>query len=152
MPEWICKKWLKEFGYDFCKELMIAFSKEPVLTLRPNTLKTDAKSLCDMLDVKADAIGSAVECEGFDIANDKLYLEGYYTVQDRAAMAAAIALEPKAGESIIDMCAAPGGKTTHIAELMQNKGQIKAFDIYDHKVELIKKNAKRLGITIIDVS
>lgn len=152
MPEWICKKWIKEFGYDFCKELMVAFSKEPVLTLRPNTLKTDAKSLCDMLNVKSKVVDDAVECDGFDIANDKLYLDGYYTVQDRAAMAAAMVLEPQAGECIIDMCAAPGGKTTHIAELMQNKGQIKAFDIYDHKVELIKKNAKRLGITIIDVS
>lgn len=151
-PMWICQKWEKEFGYDFCKELMRALSEEPMLTLRPNSLKTDAKSLCDMLNVKAQLIDGAVECEGFDIAKDKLYLDGYYTVQDRAAMAAAIALDPKEGETVIDMCAAPGGKTTHIAELMKNKGKVRAFDIYEHKIELIKKNAKRLGISIIDAS
>lgn len=151
-PMWICQKWEKEFGYDFCKELMTALSKEPMLTLRPNSLKTDAKSLCDMLNVKARVTDGAVECEGLDVAKDKLYLDGYYTVQDRAAMASAIALDPQEGEVVIDMCAAPGGKTTHIAELMKNKGKVKAFDIYEHKIELIKKNAQRLGISIIDAS
>ncbi len=151
-PMWICQKWEEEFGYDFCKELMTSLAKEPMLTLRPNSLKTDAKSLCDMLNVKAQVIDGAVECEGFDIAKDKLYLDGYYTVQDIAAMAAAIALDPQEGETVIDMCAAPGGKTTHIAELMKNKGKVRAFDIYEHKIELIKKNAQRLGISIIDAS
>lgn len=151
-PMWICQKWEKEFGYDFCKELMTSLAKEPMLTLRPNSLKTDAKSLCDMLRVNAEVTDGAVECEGLDVAKDKLYLDGYYTVQDRAAMASAIALDPQEGEVVIDMCAAPGGKTTHIAELMKNKGKVKAFDIYEHKIELIKKNAQRLGISIIDAS
>ena len=63
---------------------------------------------------------------------------------------AAEALSPHPGETCIDMCAAPGGKTTHLAELMENKGKIYAFDIHPHKVEIIKKNAERMGISIID--
>jgi len=149
---WICQKWVKEFGYEFCAELMKAFGEEPYLILRPNVLKIDAHELADLLlqkGIAAKADENCVECSGFDIANDSLYLEGYYTVQDRAAMAAAIALSPKSGEVVIDMCAAPGGKTTHIAELMQNQGKVLAFDIYVHKVDLIQKNAQRLGLDII---
>lgn len=149
-PLWICKKWEKEFGYGFTKEMMIAFSKEPKLTLRPNTLKTDAKEVAFLVGNGAKVQDGAVICDGFDIARDKYYLDGYYTPQDCAAMAAATILAPREGDFVIDMCAAPGGKTTHIAELMKNKGSIKAFDIYEHKIELIKKNAKRLGIDIID--
>lgn len=63
---------------------------------------------------------------------------------------AAIILNPKPGEVVIDACAAPGGKTTHIAELMENKGMVLAFDIYEHKIDLINKSAKRLGIDIIE--
>ena len=115
-------------------------------------LKINAQELAERLTQKginAKTGENCVECSGFDIANDSLYLEGYYTVQDKAAMAAAIALAPQSGETVIDMCAAPGGKTTHIAELMQNQGKVLAFDIYEHKVELIYKNAQRLGLDII---
>ena len=65
-------------------------------------------------------------------------------------MQTAKVLAPCEGDTVIDMCAAPGGKTTHIAELMNNKGKIYAFDVHEHKIELIKKNAERLGITIIE--
>lgn len=151
-PMWICQKWVKEFGYEFCSELMHSFGEEPDLILRPNLLKINAQELAERLTQKginAKAGENCVECSGFDIANDSLYLEGYYTVQDKAAMAAAIVLAPQSGETVIDMCAAPGGKTTHIAELMQNQGKVLAFDIYEHKVELIYKNAQRLGLDII---
>ena len=88
--------------------------------------------------------------DGFDISADSLYNDGYYTIQDSAAMQTAKVLAPCEGDTVIDMCAAPGGKTTHIAELMNNKGKIYAFDVHEHKIELIKKNAERLGITIIE--
>ena len=71
-------------------------------------------------------------------------------MQDAAAMAASRVLAPNAGDTVIDMCAAPGGKTTHMAELMENKGKIYAFDVHEHKIDLIRKNAERLGITIIE--
>jgi 16S rRNA (cytosine967-C5)-methyltransferase len=77
-------------------------------------------------------------------------IRGEITVQDESSMLVARILDPKAGERVLDVCAAPGGKTTHIAQLMKNEGQITAWDIYEHKVRLISENSARLGITIIN--
>ena len=149
-PEWLVKMWLDDFGYEFTEQLMEAFSKPAELTLRPNTLKITAEELCEkLLQYNARVSDGAVICDGFDIAKSDLYKDGYFSVQDKAAQAAAVLLAPKPEDIVIDMCAAPGGKTTHMAELMENKGEILAFDIYEHKTELIEKNAQRLGIDII---
>ncbi|MDO5398579.1 MAG: 16S rRNA (cytosine(967)-C(5))-methyltransferase RsmB [bacterium] len=148
----MCEKWINDFGFEFTERLMQAFEKPQSLVLRPNTLRISAERLCEKLKergVSAEIRDCAVIADGFDIAGDTLYNEGYYTVQDMAAMQSALILKPEPGETVIDMCAAPGGKTTQMAEMMNNKGKILAFDIYAHKVELIKKNAERLGITII---
>lgn len=149
-PVWLVKAWTKDYGDDFAEELMRAFSKPQKLHLRANTLKLSAAELALRLEkYNAEAAGDAVICDGFDISGSKLYSDGCFTVQDMAAQAAAICLAPEPGQTVIDMCAAPGGKTSHMAELMKNKGVIYAFDIYEHKTELINKNAKRLGISII---
>lgn len=152
-PPYLCKKWTEDFGYEFTEELLKGFTAEPKLNIRPNTLKTTAEDLAGKFlkkGVNAMVKDGYIVSEGFDIAGDRLYREGFYTVQDAAAMCAAKILAPKEGETVIDMCAAPGGKTTHMAELMKNRGKIYAFDVHGHKIELIKKNAARLGITIID--
>ena len=151
-PIEMCLKWVNDFGYDFTEDLLRSFESEPILILRPNTLKISADELADKLNkkgIKSVSENGYVRSEGFDISEDNMYINGMYTVQDYAAMQAAIVLDPQSGSTVIDMCAAPGGKTTHMAELMQNRGTIYAFDVYEHKVELIKKNAKRLGIDII---
>ena len=75
---------------------------------------------------------------------------GLCQVQDESSMTAARLLDPKPGEFVIDCCAAPGGKTTHLAELMNNRGRIVAADIYERKLNHVKLNAARLGITIIE--
>lgn len=154
-PLWICKKWTDEFGFDFTSGLMKAFLEEPKLVLRPNILKTDIDSLSKMLcdnGIELTVHDNAIICSGLDVANDTLYQKGFYTVQDIAAMQTAKVLAPQKGDTVIDMCSAPGGKTTHIAEIMQNSGKIYAFDVYEHKIELVRSNAKRLGIDIIDAS
>lgn len=151
-PKDMCEKWINDFGFEFTEKLMKAFERPQPLILRPNTLKVSAEKLCEKLSergISSEVSDGAVKADGFDIARDKLYNEGYYTVQDTAAMQSALSLKPKPGETVIDMCAAPGGKTTQMAEMMKNTGKIFAFDVYPHKVELIKKNAERLGITII---
>lgn len=153
VPRELCEKWTADFGFEFTEELLRSLEKEPELLLRPNILKTDAASLTEALNkegVRAENRGEYVGAEGFDIENDALYKRGMYTVQDFAAMRAAAVLAPRSGDTVIDMCAAPGGKTTHMAELMGNKGRIYAFDIYEHKTELVRKNAERLGITIVE--
>lgn len=152
-PMWLCEKWIDEFGFDFTEDMMKAFEVNKKITLRANTLKTTPDELVNLLDeegIKAEIIGGAVVCEGFNVERDELYKKGFYTPQDTAAMQAAIILDPQKGDTVIDMCGAPGGKTTHIAELMKNIGKIYAFDKYEHKIELIRKNAQRLGIDIIE--
>ena len=152
-PLELCEKWVNGFGYDFTENMLMAFSEPPKLTIRANTLKTTPDELLNLLvekGIKAKITDNYLTANGFDIAHDELYINGFYTVQDAAAMAASRVLSPNAGETVIDMCAAPGGKTTHMAEIMENKGKIYAFDVHEHKIDLIKKNAARLGIEIID--
>lgn len=132
---------------DFCEELLKSLNNEPKTTIRINTLKGKD------LPIKNAEISPLYEyaayVKGLDTANSKEYQEGKFTVQDIAAMMPVLALSPKPDEICVDVCAAPGGKTTQMAELMENKGKIYAFDIYPHKAELIKKNAERMGISII---
>ncbi|MCD8180503.1 MAG: 16S rRNA (cytosine(967)-C(5))-methyltransferase RsmB [Firmicutes bacterium] len=152
-PPRLCEKWTRDFGYEFTRDLLAAFSREPRLNIRPNTLKTTAEELAQKMTdkgINARVYEDYIISDGYDIASDELYINGYYTVQDAAAMQAAKILAPKAGETVIDMCAAPGGKTTHMAELMRNTGKIYAFDVHEHKIDLIRKNAERLGITVIE--
>lgn len=143
-----------QFGYEFSEQLMDALNLAPEFLLRPNVLKTDAKTLSKLL--AKDGINNAVtdygmiNTDGFDVGASELYLDGFFTVQDRGAYSASVALDPKPGETVIDMCAAPGGKTTHIAELMNDNGRIIAFDIHEHKISLINNAAKRLGIKSIE--
>ena len=131
--------------FDFCEELLQSLNEEPKTTIRINTLK--CKQLQNV------EISPLYEYAGYvkslNIADSKEYKDGKFTVQDIAAMMPTLALSPKENEVCVDVCAAPGGKTTHMAELMKNKGKIYAFDIHQHKVELIKKNANRMGIDII---
>lgn len=151
-PTALCRKWIDEFGFEFADNMMNAFCESKKITLRANSLKTCKEELQKKLSetgIKSEIQDAAVVTDGFDIENSPLYRDGYFTPQDTAAMCTAEMLAPKPGEKIIDMCAAPGGKTTHIAEIMKNDGEVLAFDIYPHKTELIKKNAARLGISII---
>ncbi len=151
-PPHLCEKWQKEFGFEFTEDLLKAFGESAPLTLRPNLLKITAEQLSDKLNdtgLRSQVRDGAVMCSGFDVAGNELYKKGFYTVQDLSAQHTARILAPKAGNTVIDMCSAPGGKTTHMAELMDNKGKIYAFDVYEHKLELVRKNAERLGISII---
>ena len=148
------KMFLEQFGYEFAQQLMQALNTPPDIMLRPNTLKTDAYKLSELL--KSDGIENTVTdygmviSDGFDVASNRLYKEGYFTPQDRGAYTASMVLAPKEGETIIDMCSAPGGKATHIAELIKDNGNILAFDIHEHKVSLIDNSAKRLGLKSIN--
>ena len=148
------KMFLEQFGYEFAQQLMQALNTPPDIMLRPNNLKTDADELSLLL--KSNGIENTVTdyglviSDGFDVASNRLYKEGYFTPQDRGAYTASVVLAPKEGETIIDMCSAPGGKATHIAELMKDNGNILAFDIHEHKVSLINNSAKRLGFNSIN--
>ena len=156
-PLWLVKLFINEFGLDATKNLLDFDNTEPPLCLRVNFLKTTREKILEQLKsfgVQAEPSTLAPEgiiCTGHG-ALDKFQplRNGLCQVQDESSMTAARLLNPQAGEFVIDCCAAPGGKTTHLAELMQNRGRIIAADIYETKLEHIKQNAERLGIKIIE--
>lgn len=135
--------------YDFCGELLASLNREPEMTLRLNTLKGETLEIEKAELKKSPLYEYAYIASGFDIGSSKEYAEGKFIAQDIAAMMVTEALKPMEGEFCIDVCAAPGGKTTHMAEMMKNRGKIVAFDIHEHKTEIIRKNAERMGIDII---
>lgn len=153
-PEWIAKMWVKDYGAEFTEELMMAMNIEPKITVRVNRLKTNAELLAEKLpDAEISGIYPyAVHTDGFDVAQSAEYKNGEFIAQDISAMMSAEVLAPKAGESVLDICSAPGGKTTHMAELMENIGSITATDLHEHKIKIIAENAKRMGIDIITAS
>ena len=156
-PAWLVKLFAEEFGLDATKKILDFDNTEPPLCLRVNFLKTTReKILAALKKFGAQAEPSTFAPEGIICrghgALDKFQLlsDGLCQVQDESSMTAARLLNPQAGDFVIDCCAAPGGKATHLAELMQNRGRIVAADIYETKLEHIKSNAARLGIKIIE--
>lgn len=149
----MAKLFIDNFGSERAESVMNALNSPPPLMLRANSLKCSASELVEMLkkaDINADTYeGALVKTEGFDIGVSDLYKKGYFTVQDAGAYNSAVVLAPKSGDTVLDMCAAPGGKSTHIAELMNNDGKIISCDIHEHKIKLINDSAKRLGIDCI---
>ena len=156
-PLWLVKLFAEEFGLDATKQLLAFDNDDPPLCLRVNRLKTTREEVLDALisfGLQAEPSTLAPEgiiCRGHG-ALDKFQplRAGFCQVQDESSMTAARLLNPAAGEFVIDCCAAPGGKSTHLAELMNNRGRIIAADVYETKLEHVKQNAQRLGIKIIE--
>ena len=158
MPEWIIKELAKNTNYEDIEEICKNLNKRPKINIRINRLKTNIVEVKEELK-KENIIYNTIseDEEDFlelekikDIENNKLFKNGFFTIQDISAGMTAKILSPKPNELVLDACAAPGGKTTYMAELMNNKGKIIAGDIYEHRLNLIKQNAKRLGISIIE--
>ena len=152
-PEWLLRRWEQEFGLADTEKLC-AFDNAPApLTLRANTLVTTREELLEKLTADGfTAQASTWSPDGIvctKIPSLKALFNKYYNgfyIQDESSMLAGRVLNPKPGSTVIDMCSAPGGKTTHMAVLMENRGQVRACDIYPHKLDLIKANAARLGL------
>lgn len=127
----------------------------PETVLRVNTLKTDTDSLISELKLegfdaeKSPIIDNAIILKSGAVMQSSVYKKGLFHVQDTASQICIEALDPKPGEIIFDMCSSPGGKAFTVAERMENRGQIYAFDLYEHRVKLINVGAERLGIKII---
>lgn len=153
--EWFVEKLIKDFGEKTAKLIMEKSNKTPSLTLRVNTLKTSRESLKEILKkntskIEDGSLKHSLKVKGLSqIEKNEEFLKGSFSIQDESSMLAVLCLNPKKGEKIIDMCSAPGGKSTYIAELMNNEGEIISFDIHEHKLKLINEAAKRLSIDII---
>lgn len=156
MPEWIIRELLKNNNIETVNEICKNSNLKPKLTIRINKLKADKNQMKTMLKDRCIEY-KETEYEDFltlekvkNIENLDLFKNGFFTVQDISAGLTAKMLDPKKGEKILDACSAPGGKTTYIAELMNNEGYIQAWDIHEHRTKLVEQTAERLGINIIN--
>ncbi len=154
-PLWIVESFLKDYGEENTLNILSESLKAANLYIRVNTVKTTAEEL------KEELKKENIECEdaflenflclnkGANIANSKAFKKGLFHVQDLASGTTALKLEAKENDRVLDLCAAPGGKTFTIAQSMNNKGEIIATDIHKHRVDLIEEGKKRLALSII---
>lgn len=152
---WIVELWLEQYAADFVEELLAAGNLTPDLVIRVNFIKTTRDDLKKRIIAKGYKAEDGLLCkealhvEGRGLLGGRLYNSGMFSVQDESSILAVNMLDPQPDETVIDVCAAPGGKTLAIAEKMRNRGTVTAWDIYKRKLAIIDKEAKRLGITIV---
>ena len=155
MPVWIIEELLKENDIEKVEEICKASNLKPKVEIRINQLKTNKQQLENLLKER-DITFQEGKFEDFlilektkNIEQLDLFKQGYFTIQDEGAGLIAKILNPKPNEVILDACSSPGGKTSYMAELMNDKGEIIAWDLHSHRVKLVEETAKRLGIHII---
>ncbi len=155
-PLWLVERWLMRFGKEETASLCAVNNEPPPVVLRCNTLKTTPGHLRkklkeEGLKVRPSALvpeGIIVEKRSF-LPELKSFRDGYYAVQDESSMIASSVLNPVPGAFVIDACSGPGGKTTHLAQLMKNRGRILALDVHEHRLKLVDGACRRLGMTIV---
>lgn len=151
-PKEIINSFIEDFGVDDTKQILEHSLKPAKLTVRVNTLKTDINSFKEKIGVETtdcEPQGALVLNKGIDISNNSLFNDGFFHVQDSASQKVVSILNPVFNNRVLDMCAAPGGKSFSMAILMQNQGEIISCDLYEHKCRLIEAGAQRLGLSII---
>lgn len=152
-PPWLIERWLRQFDAPTVRAICLANNSRPLLTLRVNTLRCTSKELQQLFtqaDIKAVFHDPAAQL--LQPAAPRLlpgFAEGFFYVQDMTAMSVAPVLAVAPGQNVLDLCAAPGGKTTHLAQLMTNNGTIVACDISKKKLDKVEQNCQRLGINIV---
>jgi 16S rRNA (cytosine967-C5)-methyltransferase len=155
-PAWLVKLWFSQLGETETELLAEAASRQPPLTLRANTLMTTRDELLNMFVTNGITVAPCrfsphgIQIEGrHHIPGLPGFREGLFAVQDEASQMVAFLLDPQPGERVLDTCAAPGGKATHLAQLMGSLGEVLAMDNSGSKLPLILETAQRLGITNI---
>ena len=153
VPAWMVEQWIKDFGYEQTKGICESFLKERPITIRTNLMKTTPDELKVKLEAEGvtveriDKLSYAFEISGYDYlqALDS-FVEGLFYVQDISSMMVAEIAAPEKENYIIDVCAAPGGKSSHLAEKMEGTGMVEARDLTEYKVSLIEENIERHGL------
>ena len=155
-PLWLVERWVKEMGIEETLKICTFNNRISSLTLRTNTLKMNRKDLLEKLRQKElKPFPTTYSEEGIVLKDPPptselpSIKEGLYIIQDEASQLVTAVLDPKPGERILDGCAAPGGKTTHIAQKMENQGEIYALDLGQGKLDLIEEMCQRSGIKIV---
>lgn len=154
-PLWMTKSFTDDYGTENAENLLMKSLEPPKVVLRVNTVKIDRVELARRLLEKGisaqegEMPDSLIVEKGIDISTDELYKEGLFYAQDYASQKAVSLLAPEPGSRVLDLCAAPGGKSFTAACLMKNRGEIISCDLYEQRVGLIRSSAERLGLDII---
>ena len=158
-PVWLINKWKKDYGEENTVGILETSFGGKSITVRVNSLFITREELIEIfksegVDCKSGDIPYSIEITSLPGSIDSLdsFKKGLFHVQDKASQLCALSVEAKPGETVFDLCSAPGGKTFTIAQTMNNNGTIKAFDIYEHRTALIEKGAERLGINIVNAA
>lgn len=152
-PLWMVKRWMSRFGRDELERFLAVNNEVPGLTLRINKLKIAPTEFLSLLDNANIAYQGSSFIDYFikikslaGIGQMNMFQSGYFSIQDESAALPVLLLDPQPGDRVIDMCAAPGGKTTFLAELMNNQGEVLAVDKYESRLRIVQLNCERLGI------
>jgi len=155
-PSWMVKRYVERFGAEETEKLLIANNEKPYLTLRVNAIKTtesEFKSLLDSVNLKyrsGEFLNEFVQLQNLtNITAWDYYTKGYFNIQDESTGLACRLLDVEPGMRVLDLCAAPGGKTAYLGSLMNNVGEIVALDKYEARLKLLKANNVRLGLTCV---
>ncbi|MEO8689876.1 MAG: 16S rRNA (cytosine(967)-C(5))-methyltransferase RsmB [Solirubrobacteraceae bacterium] len=154
-PEWIAALWWETLGPEAARALMAADNEPAEPALRANTLRTTADALAVRLTVPSHAVpglpeGLVLEAP-FDAHGAAEWHEGLFMPQSRAAMTVARLLDPQPGERVLDLCAAPGGKTTHLAALLEDRGTLVAVERHRGRAAALARTAQRMGASCVEV-
>jgi 16S rRNA (cytosine967-C5)-methyltransferase len=156
MPEFLVEEFVSQYGKETAETMMADFLKEKQVTIRinrwNNTIEETKKSLESQgaeLE-KAPYLGEAFYLKNFEtIASLNAFQEGRFQIQDVSSMMASHLADPKPGDQVLDLCAAPGGKSLHAADKMRNQGCVEARDLTEYKVDLIRENVQRAGVSCV---
>lgn len=156
-PSWMIKRWLERFGREETEALMNANNERPFLTLKVNSLKISSREFQSLLNSVNLKFNQGKYLPEFfklhnltNITQWQYFNEGYFYIQDESTGLACRLLDAQPGMRVLDLCAAPGGKTSYLADMMNNKGEIVALDRYDSRLEILRKNINRLGVNIVN--
>lgn len=157
MPEWILNLWLKAYDSDIVEQMLQAFQRETPLTIRCNLRMVTPKQLKEHLEAEGVTVQVhpyleyAFHISGFDYLGDlESFQNGEFSVQDISSMLVSELADPKEGDYVIDVCAAPGGKSLHMAEKLNGSGHVEARDLTEYKVSLIQENIERTGLSNVE--
>lgn len=153
MPEWLIEKWQKQYDKAQLEEMFQAFLEKNATSIRVNTEKTIKEALVKELEAENitvmdnEEVPNALYIDGYDfLSGITAFQEGKFYVQDVSSMLVSLWAQPKDGAQVIDVCAAPGGKSIHMAELLHGTGMVEARDLTEYKVSLIEENIERCGL------
>ncbi|NIP38084.1 MAG: 16S rRNA (cytosine(967)-C(5))-methyltransferase RsmB [Candidatus Dadabacteria bacterium] len=154
-PGWLVDKWIDGYGAEITEDICINLNKHSKTAIRVKKKIIDREKFSELIadhnpsNTSLSNVGIYID-DQYGLLNSRYYKQGYFCIQDESSQIVSMIVDPKQGETILDACSAPGTKSNHLAEIMNNKGRIVSCDINSDRLNLVQNDAKRLGNTIIE--